>query len=56
MITNLFQAIGIVFTILIVAAITLVSMYISYILGIGIVILTLIFVTYHIVATIRGSK
>lgn len=56
MITNLFQSIGIVFTILIIAAITIVSMYISYILGIGIVILTLIFVTYHIVSTIRRHK
>lgn len=56
MITNLFQSIGVVFTILIIAAITIVSMYLSYILGIGIVILTLIFITYHILSILKSHK
>lgn len=55
MITNLFQSIGVVFTLLIIAAVAIVSMYISYILGIGIVILTLVFITYHIISTLRKS-
>jgi uncharacterized membrane protein YdfJ with MMPL/SSD domain len=56
MIKNLFQSVGIVFTLLIIAAVAIVSMYMSYILGIGIVILTLIFITYHIVSTVRNHK
>jgi hypothetical protein len=56
MITNLFQSVGVVFTILILAAVAIVSMYISYIVGIGIVILTLVFITYHIVSTVRSHK
>lgn len=56
MITNLFQSIGVVFTILIIVAITIVSMYLSYILGIGIVILTLIFITYHILSILKSHK
>lgn len=56
MITNLFQSIGVVFTILIIAAITIVSMYLSYILGIGIIILTLIFITYHILSILKSHK
>ena len=56
MITNLFQSVGVVFTILILAAVAIVSMYISYIVGIGIVILTLVFITYHIISTVRCHK
>lgn len=56
MITNLFQSVGIVFTILILAAIAIISMYLSYILGIGIVILTLLFIVYHIVSTVKSQK
>jgi len=56
MITNLFQSIGIVFTLLILAAVAIVSMYLSYIIGIGIVILTLIFITYHIISIVRSHK
>lgn len=56
MITNLFQSIGILFTILICAAVAIVSMYVSYILGIGVVIFTLLFIIYHIVSTVRRHK
>ena len=56
MITNLFQSVGIVFTLLIIAAVAVVSMYISYILGIGIVILTLVFVVYHILSILKCRK
>lgn len=56
MITNLFQSVGVVFTILIIAAIALISMYISYIVGIGIVILTLIFIVYHSLSIIKKSR
>jgi hypothetical protein len=56
MITNLFQSIGVVFTLLIIAAIAIVSMYISYIVGIGIVILSLVFIVYHILSITRAGK
>ena len=56
MITNLFQSVGILFTILIIAAIAIVSMYLSYILGIGIVILTLLFIIYNILSTVKSQK
>lgn len=56
MITNLFQSVGIVFTLLIIAVIAVISMYLSYLIGIGIVIITLVFITYHIVSTIRSHK
>ena len=56
MITNLLQAIGVVFAILIVAAVAIVSMYISYLVGIGVVILSLIFIFYHIISTVRSHK
>jgi len=53
MITSLFQSIGVVFTLLIIVAVVLVSMYISYLLGIGVIILSLVFITYHILATLK---
>lgn len=56
MITNLFQSLGILFSILICVAVTAVVMYLSYILGIGLVIASLLFVIYHIVSLVRRHK
>lgn len=56
MITNLFQSVGIVFTLLIIVAVTVISMYLSYILGIGVVVLALVFIIYHVLSTIRSSS
>lgn len=56
MITTLFQSIGVVFTLLILAAVAIVSLYISYVIGIGVVILSLIFIIYHILKIIRMNK
>ena len=53
MITDLFQSVGILFCILICVAIVAVVMYLSYILGIGLVIAGLLFVIYHIVSLMK---
>ena len=46
--TNFFQSVGITISILVFIAITLVLMYMSYILGIGLVIAGFIYVTYNV--------
>jgi hypothetical protein len=56
MITNLLQSIGVVFAILIVVALAIVSMYISYILAIGVIILSLLFITYHVISSVKECK
>lgn len=56
MITDVFQSIGIVLTIFVIVAIGLVTMYISYILGIGIIIITSVFIVYHILTTVKRHK
>lgn len=54
MITNLFQSIGVVFTLVIIAVIAVISMYFSYLIGIGIVLITLVFITYHILSVLKN--
>lgn len=56
MITTLLQSVGVVFTILILAAVALVSMYISYVVAVGVVIVSLLFITYHALTVIRKNK
>lgn len=56
MITKLLQSIGIVFTLLIVVAVCLISMYLSYVLGIAAVITALVFITYHILSITKSHK
>jgi hypothetical protein len=53
MIINIFQSIGVVFTMVLVAIIALLFIYFSYILGIGFIIITLIFVIYHIITAMK---
>jgi hypothetical protein len=56
MIANLLQSIGIVFTLLIIAFVVVISMYLSYIIGVSIVIIALIFITYHITSALKKNK
>ena len=56
MITTMFQAIGVVLTLLVIVVIAVVSMYLSYILGIGIILITLSFVVYHVLSTLKCRK
>lgn len=53
MISNLFQSIGIVVLLILIVVTTVAFMYISYILAIGGIVLILIFITYHIISTVR---
>lgn len=56
MVKTLFQSFGVVAAILVMVAATIVSMYISYLLGIAVVVSLLVFVTYHVLATIQTGK
>ncbi len=56
MIANLLQAIGAVLTLMVITAAVIASMYISYVLGIAAVIVTLVFITYHILSTLKSHK
>lgn len=53
--TNMFKAIGAILLLIIVAAITLVCMYFSYLLGIGLVVVACIYIAYHILASIKKA-
>ena len=50
MITNLFQSLGVVFSILVLIIFTVVILYLSYVLVIGIAILSLIFIVYKLLS------
>ena len=47
---NVFQSIGIVFTVIVIALLALVSLYVSYLLALGILLIGLIWVTYQLVS------
>ena len=47
---NIFQSIGIVFTVIVIALLALVSLYVSYLLALGILLIGLIWVTYQLVS------
>lgn len=56
MIARLFKAIGAVLLLIIAAAIAIVSLYFSYIIGIGLVVVGCIYIAYHILASIKTRK
>lgn len=55
MITNLLQAIATVITILVCAGIALITLYVSYIIGIGLIVLSLVVVVYYCLKTAKES-
>jgi hypothetical protein len=54
MVMDLFKSIGIVVALVVFAVMTIAFMYISYILAIGFIIVTLIFITYYTLRTIKA--
>lgn len=56
MISNFFKAVGTVFTIIVFLLVTLISLYISYVLAIGLLIAGSIYVAYNIYSTVDSSK
>lgn len=56
MITNFFQSIGIVIVMVLLVVVTIMTLYVSYILGIGLVITALIFIVYQSLKTIKDCK
>lgn len=53
---NIFKSIGIVFSILLVVVITIITMYASYILGIGILLIAGVYLTYKILDFKKSDK
>ena len=47
---NFLQSVGIVFTVIVVALLALVSLYVSYLFALGILLLGLVWVTYKLVS------
>ena len=47
---NVFQSIGIVFTVIVIALLALVSLYVSYLLALGVLLIGLVWVTYQLVS------
>lgn len=56
MIANLFQSVGIVLLGLIVVIATIALIYLSYVLAIGVIVAALIFITYHVIATVKNQE
>jgi len=55
MIVNTVQSVGIVFLMILVVMTTIITVYFSYILGIGILVIGLLFVVYQLIATAKSS-
>jgi len=53
---NVFQSIGIVFTVIVIALLALVSLYVSYLLALGILLIGLIWVTYQLVSLFNETS
>ena len=53
---DIFKSIGIVFSILLVVVITIITMYASYILGIGILLIAGVYLTYKILDFKKSDK
>lgn len=53
---QLFQAIGIVFIVMILVAITLVGMYLAYIVGIGLLLFGLVYLIKYVLNAIHDSR
>jgi hypothetical protein len=51
---TMFQSIGIVFSLILLVVVTLATLYLSYIVGIGLVILSLVYITYHLLKTVKS--
>ena len=47
---SLFQSIGIVFTILIIGLLALISLYISYLVALGVLIIGLVWIIYQLIS------
>lgn len=56
LITNLFKAVGAILLLIIAAAITIVCMYFSYLLGIGMVVVGCIYIAYHIIVAAKKPR
>lgn len=56
MFVNLMQTIGVVFSLLLIVVITIMIMYVSYIVGIGLLVIAFTFITYHILASLRDRR
>ena len=52
--TTMFQSIGIVFSLILLVVVTLATLYLSYIVGIGLVILSLVYITYNLLKTVKS--
>ena len=46
---SVFQSIGVVFTVIVVALLALVSLYVSYLFALGVLLIGLVWVTYRLV-------
>ena len=55
MITNLLKTVGVVASFMVLAAMTIVAMYLSYIMGIGILLLLVGFVIYQVLTAIPSK-
>ena len=51
--TTLFQSLGIVLSLIILIVVTFATLYLSYIIGIGILIAGLVFITYQLLKTLK---
>ena len=47
---NVFQSIGIVFTVIVIALLALVSLYVSYLFALGVLLMGLVWITYQLVS------
>jgi hypothetical protein len=52
MIKHLFQSIGIVFSLMLLTVVTMGTLYLTYVLGIGILLIALVFIVYTILKSI----
>lgn len=51
--TNLIQSLGIVFSIVLLIVISLATLYISYIVAIGVLLVGAVYITYNLVSTVK---
>lgn len=55
MIKNIFQSIGVVFTLIFMVVLTIATMYLSYILGIAILVMCLGVVVYYLISMLNSG-
>lgn len=56
MVSRMLKSVGVVMTMLVFCALAIVTMYISYLLGIALLIGALLFITYHVLSIFQGHK